>query len=603
MTSPLDIAKETLEQRKQFAESLRILLEESKNINMDKLLVTKVENLKYSSYVGAVSFKQFASVGRFAHTLDWFTDKIIKNDYGEEVKIEKTIKNKLGEAIRVKRDDNEVQNEDLITQRPIKYPRQVSMVDYLLRFEENDAKFPPITAVVTTSASMNRENTKFYNADGKAIKSSVSFTPIDAKGDIGFLDLSDEFVVYALDGQHRLLAFNGLNELWNSPDKKLKAKNTDGVPINNEDKLISYEDYGFKSDSTLLDILNQKIVVEFIPAVYKGETFDLSIKRVRSHFIDYNDKSEKLKKQDISAIDDRDPFNVFAKYANKASNFLSKKEVFSSIKAQPTKGSSFLITLVNLKKLVSIVLVDKINNSNTNWYGKQATKVAAEKDKYMPLFLGLIDALSNLNDIKSYLETPKVDGTKAINFRSLSYHSNRKEWTGTIQKDDGSIVENNKGHILFTTVGMEALAYAYKNLVVGTLDDKENPGKLTKEEFAKRLKKFETSGANFNFENDKNSEVSVGLRHISLPQSIFYGVLLNPSTNMMVVKDPNTKLAGDLLTYILGDGDFDNKEVLQQELTLKRTVRDFYFDWDGKTVKIEQDGENIRNPIKLPPRI
>ena len=77
MTSPLDIAKETLEQRKQFAESLRILLEESKNINMDKLLVTKVENLKYSSYVGAVSFKQFASVGRFAHTLDWFTDKII----------------------------------------------------------------------------------------------------------------------------------------------------------------------------------------------------------------------------------------------------------------------------------------------------------------------------------------------------------------------------------------------------------------------------------------------------------------------------------------------------------------------------------------------
>ena len=117
------------------------------------------------------------------------------------------------------------------------------------------------------------------------------------------------------------------------------------------------------------------------------------------------------------------------------------------------------------------------------------------------------------------------------------------------------------------------------------------------------MKKFETSGANFNFENDKNSEVSVGLRHISLPQSIFYGVLLNPSTERMEVKDNHTKLAGDLLTYILGDGDFENKEKLQQELTLKRTVRDFYFDWDGKTVKIEEDGEKIRNPIKLPPRI
>ena len=150
---------------------------------------------------------------------------------------------------------------------------------------------------------------------------------------------------------------------------------------------------------------------------------------------------------------------------------------------------------------------------------------------------------------------------------------------------------------------MEALAYAYKNLVVGTLDDEENSGKLTKEEFAKRLKKFETSGANFNFENDKKSEVSVGLRHISLPQSIFYGVLLNPSTERMEVKDNHTKLAGDLLTYILGDGDFENKEKLQQELTLKRTVRDFYFDWNGNTIKIEEDGEKIRNPIKLPPRI
>ena len=57
------------------------------------------------------------------------------------------------------------------------------------------------------------------------------------------------------------------------------------------------------------------------------------------------------------------------------------------------------------------------------------------------------------------------------------------------------------------------------------------------------------------------------------------------------------------MTYILGDGDFENKEDLQQELTLKRTVRDFYFDWNGKTVKIEEDGEKIRNPIKLPPRI
>ena len=207
MTSPLDIAKQTLEQRKQFAESLRILLEEAKNTNMEKLLVTKVDNLRYTSYVGAVSFKQFASIGRFAHTLDWFTNK--------------TIKNKLGEDVAVIRDDRDIKNEDLITQRPINYPRQRDLVHYLLSYEDNDAKFPPITAVVLSSDSMKKEGTKFYNADGKAVKNSISFSPLDTKGDIGFLDISEEYVVYALDGQHRLLAFNGLVDLWNSSDLSL----------------------------------------------------------------------------------------------------------------------------------------------------------------------------------------------------------------------------------------------------------------------------------------------------------------------------------------------------------------------------------------------
>ena len=97
--------------------------------------------------------------------------------------------------------------------------------------------------------------------------------------------------------------------------------------------------------------------------------------------------------------------------------------------------------------------------------------------------------------------------------------------------------------------------------------------------------------------------MSVGLRHISLPQSIFYGVLFEISKEKMIVRDPSVKLAGELLTYILGDGDFENKEKLQETLTNNRTVRDIYYDWDGKPIKIEISDGKIRNPIKLPPRI
>ena len=46
-------------------------------------------------------------------------------------------------------------------------------------YEDNDAKFPPITAVVLSSDSMKKEGTKFYNADGKAVKNSISFSPLD----------------------------------------------------------------------------------------------------------------------------------------------------------------------------------------------------------------------------------------------------------------------------------------------------------------------------------------------------------------------------------------------------------------------------------------
>ena len=49
MKSAKEIAEQTLEQRKNFAESLRILLEEAKSTNLDKLLVTRVDNLKYIS--------------------------------------------------------------------------------------------------------------------------------------------------------------------------------------------------------------------------------------------------------------------------------------------------------------------------------------------------------------------------------------------------------------------------------------------------------------------------------------------------------------------------------------------------------------------------
>ena len=41
-------------------------------------------NIKYDSYVGAVSFQEFSTLGKFAHNLGWFTGKTVKNKYGDK---------------------------------------------------------------------------------------------------------------------------------------------------------------------------------------------------------------------------------------------------------------------------------------------------------------------------------------------------------------------------------------------------------------------------------------------------------------------------------------------------------------------------------------
>ena len=47
MKDPNELAKETVEYDKNFTEALRILLEKAKGSNLEKVLVTKVDNLKY----------------------------------------------------------------------------------------------------------------------------------------------------------------------------------------------------------------------------------------------------------------------------------------------------------------------------------------------------------------------------------------------------------------------------------------------------------------------------------------------------------------------------------------------------------------------------
>ena len=72
-------------------------------------------------------------------------------------------------------------------------------------------KFPPLLLVAYQHWVYDDGSDK-WAPDGKAMHDSLTLTGLEPSGTYWDLDDSDTFF-YALDGQHRLMAIQGLNEL------------------------------------------------------------------------------------------------------------------------------------------------------------------------------------------------------------------------------------------------------------------------------------------------------------------------------------------------------------------------------------------------------
>ena len=68
-------------------------------------------------------------------------------------------------------------------------------------------------------------------------------------------------------------------------------------------------------------------------------------------------------------------------------------------------------------------------------------------------------------------------------------------------------------------------------------------------------------------------------------------------------RSESIKLAGNVLDYVLGPGDFADMELLRKNITERRTVGNQYIGWDGELKTLEIDNKEIKNPIFLPNRV
>ncbi len=511
-----DLASQILTQKNRELEALAELLDRYLG-REDRLLVQKTQMGSTEAFIGAVTLEWLDSKVLFASQLPLFRQKFDPHT-NNVIRDEETI--------------------DEIQQRPLDWSRQAPLAQYLATRKTH--KFPAVL-VVQSPAWVDNPQAAEWDENGRALKSSADFTPIDKNGTVGFLDLKD-MAVFALDGQHRLMGVQGLMALIKTG--KLQPYNKSKKPVG---KAIAIDDLisDYQVDlAQLQSLVKEKIGIEFIPAVVKGETHQEARWRVRSIFVHVNLMAVKLSQGQLALLNEDDGFSIVARKVAVTHPLL--KEVAGRNprvnwdSATVAAKSTVLTTLQALQDMSERYLRYKFPHWKPADKGLIAMRPDDEElEAGINLFKQLFDHLSHLISyyrLEHGAETPEL--------RCFSFEKNKGE-----------------GNILFRPVGQVALAQALGIMVF----KKGAPLKVIFEQ----LEKFDADGG------------FSGMEH---PQSLWYGVLYDPNKKRVLVSGRD--LATRLLVYILG-GIRDDMERAELRLSLAeaRTFEGKAVGFNGKFVE------------------
>lgn len=283
--SPEDIADEILATQDKAADAIRILLDQKLGLP-GQIPVFRTKMGETESYIASVSFGWIRSHVGFAHNLPLFSQKIDP------------------ETKRIEKDQKTI---DLLMQRDIDWSRQGPMAQYLLARANH--KFPPILAAISDSWVDDPDSPNWSSEI--ALESAAKFTPFDSDGRFGLLNIPESSQLFALDGQHRLLAISGALELvddgtlplW-SKDRKRQNGVLTREQLQQEYSLTAAELQTFKTES---------IGIEILPAVTVGETRESARRRIRTIFVHVNRLASPLGKSELSALDEDNGFRIVAR--------------------------------------------------------------------------------------------------------------------------------------------------------------------------------------------------------------------------------------------------------------------------------------------------
>jgi hypothetical protein len=492
------------------------------------------------------------------HSLEWIADNI---KLGSQMPF---MASKIDPKGRLVVDQ---ENAEEVKQRAPDWTRQPALAAYLA---QSSRKFGPIIAVVNPPwvDDPKHEN---WDANRRALKSAAEFTPLDIEGRVGLLKL-EGMLVYALDGQHRVIGIQGIRDVRDNPRGLVLRDKYGAEKKTSYAREVFLEKFGLSLEE-LQSLLTETMIVEYIPAVIAGETREDASRRIRSTFISINSYAKRTDKGENILLDETDGYAIVARKAGIYHPLFNASGRNNRVNWKntsiPSKRTEWYTTLQAIKDMAENYLsaVDKGRSArwDAEFRGQMPIRPTEEDvDVARTEFFEVLDYVFKLPVFQT-LERGDV-GARAEDVELWREFPTEKK-------------PENRGHLLMRPIGQTILATAVGQL----LKPREDGGKgMTLDEVFKKLKRLDEEGG---FEAHR-------------PQSVWYGVTYDPMKEKMIMG--NQTWASDLLVYLVSGMDEPARHDLWVKFVTARIVDRAAKTWmnlDGEVKEFDLGRQELPAPI------
>lgn len=504
------------------------------------LLAQRTQMGGTEAYLASVSFSWLAQNVGLARNLNMF-DRFRKSNVDEDQPRKSVVDPIIVDADSV----------ELFMQREIRWSRQRELAEYLIK--NRVTKFPPIL-VVLTAPWVDDPDSDAWGADGRAIRGVADYVALDGRRSLGLLNIDDKsgFMLFALDGQHRLIGVKGALNLIR--DGSLQVLKDDGKPAKEYLELDSLVEQANRDRNEIMQVPAETIGMEIIPAVIAGETYEEALRRVRSIFVHVNKQAAPLSQGEIAMLEEDDGFAIVARKVAMSHPLLGGRSADRVNMENSTiaQRSAALTTLQTLKDMSKQYLGSM--DQYASWKVKgRLLPVRPSSEQLSQGIQDFNELWNRIGNLPSLMEIQR--GKSTADMRRFAHEKNPGD-----------------GHMLFRPIGQIALARAVSALV--------KRGKSLDQIFAK-LDQLDRQGG---FKLDD-------------PANVWYGVLYDPSGQRMRIAGRDT--AADLLAYlVMGEPDDALREDLTERFRDARLIdgnQDLYRGFDGNPIE--------RMKLDLPPSL